>query len=73
MCGVKYMKKEKLWNVIAYGLCAIFWVYILIQAIVVKEYEEAIFSFVLHIIAAILFIERFIEVFLKYRNQNSDE
>lgn len=62
-------KKVTIVTLIEYGLCVILWGFVLIQASLKKEYDESVFSFVLHILCVILFSSKFIQMCFVYYNQ----
>ncbi|WP_155988337.1 hypothetical protein [Oribacterium sp. P6A1] len=69
------MKEEKVTirTLIEYGLCVIVWGGVFVQAILKKEYDESLFSFVLHILCVILFSNRFIQKCFAYHKQKKNE
>ena len=75
MSEVLIVKEEKVTirTLIEYGLCVIVWGYVFFQAIFKKEYDESLFSFVLHILCVILFLSRFIEKSFAYYKQKKNE
>ena len=66
------MKKTSCIGVILYGICAVIWTVKVIVEIVFKTYNYSVFSLVLSIFCALIWICSFFILLIRYRS-NKDE
>ncbi len=67
------MKKTSRSTVILFGVCAVIWTVRAIFDVIYQTYNISVFTFVLNLICALLWIAAFIRWLKRYRAQQADE